>query len=109
MWLAILIILLQNNESLADTWRVGNVTYEMKLMEGGFLLNSVAEKNPNSQAILIHKKKLVGEITEGGANPGSKVCQENQGMVFMAYQGKKTQAFCRFKDHSIISLDGVSL
>jgi hypothetical protein len=38
-------------------------------------------------------------------NPGSELCTQLQGEVFIAFRGKKSQGFCRFNDLSIISLD----
>lgn len=85
---------------------MGSTTYQLTRLESGALVNQVCVTNPQCQALVLSQKKTPQRVLAGGKNPASLVCKENGGIVFIAHRASATQAFCRFKDHSFISLNG---
>jgi hypothetical protein len=89
----------------AEVWQLGNVTYNLSKSAEGYLVNQICIEKKKCIALeQIHKLKM-NQFTFKNKNPGSEICLQTRGDVFIAFKGKKSQAFCRYSDQSIISLD----
>jgi hypothetical protein len=89
----------------AETWQLGNVTYDLTKTAEGYLVNHICLEKKKCMALekMNHVKR--NQMNFDNKNPGSELCTQLQGEVFIAFRGKKSQGFCRFNDLSIISLD----
>ena len=89
----------------AETWQLGNVTYDLTKTPEGYLVNKICIEKRSCMALDKIKNLKVHDLVFNNKNPGSELCKQFLGEVFIAFKGKKSQAFCRFSDFSMISLD----
>lgn len=94
----------------AETWKIGpekiEVTYSKEFRT---LISADCIKNTSCLAVEAVKNKKAGNFSSPvGENPGSEVCKSQKGTVFVATSSDGgTEAFCRFKDKSFVSLNGI--
>lgn len=95
--------------STPEQWWVGNTEISFVEAPQGGLVNPSCLKKENCKAALAVKNKIGdAKIGKGGAHPASAVCRENhKGQIVIAFKGDESQSFCRFKDGSYASLDGL--
>jgi hypothetical protein len=95
--------------STPEQWWVGNTEISFVEAPQGGLVNPSCLKKENCKAALAVKNKIGDtKIGKGGAHPASTVCRENHnGQIVIAFKGDVSQSFCRFKDGSYASLDGL--
>jgi hypothetical protein len=93
------------NAKEIEHWRLGSTLLAFFPQKNGVLISQHCLKNKKCDALKPMNKTIT--LFNGGVNPASEICQNNHGMVFIAEKNHSTQGFCRFKDHSIISLNGL--
>ena len=107
-----LFTLLLSGSLWAGEWSVGTHKLEVSQCPKQYCLISspcLSTGKTECQALKAMKNKIQADTGPGGTNPGSGVCQKShQGSVFVARDEKGNEvAFCRFKDDSFLSLDGL--
>lgn len=92
-------------------WKIGGQALELSACPQGPCLISTQclKASAGCQALVAWKNKHKGVVGPGGSNPGSAVCsQVHKAGVVIALDGKGgSEAFCRFADGSLITLDGL--
>jgi len=99
------------SSSVFADWKIGGKLLDVaKCEKRSCLISRVCaeDKCLAAKALANPQKGVVGE---GGKNPGSAVCTEyHKGQIVLAQSEKGgTQAFCEFRDGSLLSLDGLWL
>ncbi|MGE3608796.1 MAG: hypothetical protein AB7I27_04335 [Bacteriovoracaceae bacterium] len=105
-----ILLMLLLSKTWALDWRIGGNSIEVVfLQEFNVLVSNSCVKNKKCLALQAVRNKKQGDFSsQVGANPGSRVCYEFQGTVFIANTSDGgSEAFCRFKDKSFVALRGI--
>lgn len=100
------ILLLVSMSALAD-WKIGQQKIELVRCPNGPCL--ISKDCSNCLALKASQSKQRSDVGPGGTNPGSAVCTKfhKAGVVIAMSDEGGTNAFCRFSDGSLVSLDGL--
>jgi hypothetical protein len=106
-----LIALLISSSVLAD-WKIGEQKLEIAQCPNGSCLISkdcLEKTKPICLALKASQNRQKSDVGPGGTNPGSSVCSKfhKAGVVLAMNDEGGTNAFCRFSDGSLLSLDGL--
>jgi len=105
----ILFMICFTSSSVFAEWKIGGKLLDVaKCEKRSCLISRVCpeDKCLAAKALANPQKGVVGE---GGKNPGSGVCTSyhKAAVVIASSPEGSTQAFCRFSDGSLLSLDGL--
>lgn len=111
MRFTIILALLFSASALAD-WKIGDQKLEIVQCANGSCLISKScldKSRPACLALKASENRQKSDVGPGGTNPGSAVCSKfHKGGVVIAMNDEGgTNAFCRFSDGSLLSLDGL--
>ncbi len=106
-----IIALLFSSTVLAD-WKVGEQKIEIAQCANGACLISKScldKSKPACLALKASENRQKSDVGPGGTNPGSAVCKKfhKAGVIIAVSDEGATNAFCRFSDGSLLSLDGL--
>ncbi len=90
-------------------WKIGTHTLAVSKCPHGHCLISTSCLQQDCLAKRAWQKKHKAVVGPGGSNPGSAVCQKihQAGVVIAMNDQGGSEAFCRFADGSLITLDGL--
>lgn len=109
----LLALILLSISSLAwAEWKIGDQKIEIAQCPNGSCLISkdcLEKSKPVCLALKASQNRQKSDVGPGGTNPGSAVCRDyhKAGVVIATSAEGGSNAFCRFSDGSILSLDGL--
>jgi hypothetical protein len=88
-------------------WKIGQQTLALEKCPSGSCL--ISKDCVSCLALKANQNKQKSDVGPGGTNPGSAVCTKfhKAGIVIAMNDDGGTNAFCRFSDGSLLSLDGL--
>ncbi len=106
-----LLTLLFSTNVMAD-WTIAQQKVELTQCPNGSCVISkscLEKKQPPCMALKAAENRQKSDVGPGGTNPGSAVCTKfhKAGVVIAMNDEGGTNAFCRFSDGSLLSLDGL--
>jgi hypothetical protein len=102
----VVFIMLFSSAAFAD-WKIGTQKLELVQCSNGTCL--ISKDCSSCLALKASQNKQKSDVGPGGTNPGSAVCTNyhKAGVIIAMNDEGGTNAFCRFSDGSILSLDGL--
>jgi hypothetical protein len=98
--------MLFSSAAFAD-WKIGAQKLELVQCSNGTCM--ISKDCSSCLALKASQNKQKSDVGSGGTNPGSAVCTKfhKAGVIIAMNDEGGTNAFCRFSDGSLLSLDGL--
>jgi hypothetical protein len=102
----VVFIMLFSSAAFAD-WTIGTQKLDLVQCSNGTCM--ISKDCSSCMALKASQNKQKSDVGPGGTNPGSAVCTKfhKAGVIIAMNDKGGTNAFCRFSDGSLLSLDGL--